>query len=194
MNQPIKFNFVHGLRHSRQPLGCESTNQQVRLNIIPFPRLESPKPVDQLVKSHPFLSGLKPKAYRILCRCAAIQYFAASEEIFHQDGQAGHFYLIESGHVVLETFVPGRGMATIQILGPGEALGWSWLFPPYQWRFSTMATEPTGVIAFEAECLRKQAQHDHEFYYELVLRLGQVLAGRLEGGRTQLIDVYQMRP
>jgi CRP-like cAMP-binding protein len=194
MNQPIRRKFVHGFGPSRQPLGCETTNQQVELNIIPFPKLGNPKPVNELVTSHPFLAGLKPRAYRLFCQSAAIEYFAAGQEIFHQDGKAERFYLIESGHVVLETFVPGRGMATIQTLGPGEALGWSWLFPPYQWRFSAMATEPTEVIAFEAECLRKEAQRDHKFYYELVVRLAQVLAGRLEGVRTQLIDIYQMRP
>lgn len=47
---------------------------------------------------------------------------------------------------------------------------------------------------FEAECLKKQAQQDHDFCYELVVRLAQVLAGRLEGVRTQLVDIYQMRP
>ena len=181
-------------RHRRESFGCENTHQQVKLNIIPFPKFEPPKPVAELIKTHPFLTGLKPKAYRLFCRCASVERFAEGQQVFHQDGQAEHFYLIESGQIVLETFVPGRGMATIQTLGPGEALGWSWLFPPYQWRFSATATQPTEAIVLGAECLRKQAERDHEFCYELVIRLAQVLAGRLEGVRTQLVDIYQMRP
>ena len=193
MKPQLKLKIVRS-RHSRQPLGCETPNQQVKLAIVPFPKLESPKPVEEMVQAHSFLAGLKPEAYRLFCQCASLQYFAEGQEIFHQDGKAEHFYLIESGRVILETFVPGRGMATIQTLGPGEALGWSWLFPPHQWHFSATATESTEVIVFGAECLRKQAKQDHDFCYELVLRLAHVLAGRLEGVRTQLVDIYQMRP
>jgi CRP-like cAMP-binding protein len=107
--------------------------------------------------------------------------------MFHEGGPADHFYLIESGQVLLQVFAPGRGMVTIQALGAGEALGWSWLFPPHQWHFSASATQPTEVIAFGAESLRRQARQDHDFCYELVVRLGQVLAGRLEDVLTRLI-------
>lgn len=113
MNQQPKLKLVRRSRQSRQPLGCETPNQQVKLTIIPFPKLQTAKPVEELVQAHPFLAGLKPETYPLFCQCASIQCFAEGREIFHQDGKAELFYLIESGRVVLETFVPGRGMATI---------------------------------------------------------------------------------
>ena len=38
--------------------------------------------------------------------------------------------LIDKGAVTLESFVPGRGVTTVQTIGTGDALDWSWLFPP----------------------------------------------------------------
>lgn len=38
--------------------------------------------------------------------------------------------LIDKGAVTLESFVPGRGVTTVQIIGAGDAVGWSWLFQP----------------------------------------------------------------
>ena len=59
--------------------------------------------------------------------------------------------MIHHGKVVLEaTYVSGEGLIPIQTLGAGEALGWSWLFPPHQWQFSARAVEPTEAVVFKA--------------------------------------------
>ena len=34
-------------------------------------------------------------------------------------------------------------VTTVQAVNAGEALGWSWLFPPYRWHFSGRAIQPT---------------------------------------------------
>jgi CRP-like cAMP-binding protein len=153
-------------------------NQQAKLN--------------RLVAAHPFLTGLKPQACEFFCGCASLRRFDKGQKIFQEGGKADHFYLIESGQVVLEVFAPGRGMLTIQAIGPGEALGWSWLFPLYQWHLSATAIKPTKAIAFAAERLRENARQNQEFCYELVVRLARVLAGRLDDVRTRLIYSYQV--
>lgn len=193
-SEPIKSNIARHFGHRGRRLGCETTNQQAKLNIILFPKTQVPELVEELVSGHPFLAGLNPSELRFFFQCASFRCFEEGQEIFHEGGQSEHFYLIESGQVALETFVPGRGMARIETLGPGEALGWAWLFAPHQWHFSARATNRTEVLVFEAEYLREQARQNRDFYYELVIRLARVLAGRLEGIREQLIDVYRMRP
>ena len=145
----------------------------------------------RLVAAHPFLAGLKPRVCEFFCGCASLRHYDKGQEILREGGKAEHFYLIERGQVVLEVFAPGRGMVTIQAVGTGDALGWSWLFPPYQWHFSATATKPTTAIAFAAEFLREKAQQNQEFCYELVVRLARVLAGRLDDVRTRLIYTYQ---
>jgi CRP-like cAMP-binding protein len=150
--------------------------------------------VDDLIAEHPFLSGLPPHLLHFFGECASLRGFASGQQVFHEEGEADHFYLILDGQVALETFVPGIGMVTIQSLGPGEPLGWSWLFPPQHWHFSATTLKPTEVISFDAAMLRKKAESDLEFRAELLARLAQTLVQRLQGTRMQLIDLYGMRP
>ena len=85
-------------------------------------------------------------------------------------------------------------MAKIQALGPGEALGVSWLFPPHQWQFSASTLKPTEVISLDGAALRNKADTDPEFRDQLLTRIGRTLVQRLQGTRRQLVDVYSMRP
>ena len=84
-------------------------------------------------------------------------------------------------------------MVTIQSLGPGEPLGWSWLFPPYRWHFSARVVEPTRAIALDGACLRTKGEEDHELGYQLVKRVAQIMMQRLQATRLQLLDVYHGR-
>ena len=150
--------------------------------------------LETIVKEHPFLSNLDTKFLDFFYDCASIRRFASQQQIFNEGREADHFYLIVTGHVVLETFVPGCGMVTIQSLGPGDALGWSWLFRPYQWHFTATTHEPTEVISLDAQTLRAKAEQDRDFHDELITRVAKTLYQRLLGTRAQLIELYQIRP
>ena len=150
--------------------------------------------LDALIMEHPFLSGINPEFCGFLSDCASLRRFASRQEIFHEGGEADHFYLITAGSVALETFVPGCGMATIQTLGPGDALGWSWLFPPFKWHFTATTRAPTEVISFDASTLRAKAEENRDFRDELLTRVAKTLLDRLLGTRMQLIDLYGIRP
>ena len=146
------------------------------------------------VIDHPFLRGLDPHFIHFFTDCASLRHVNSGDTIFHEGNDANSFYLILKGKVSLETFVPGCGMVTIQTLGAGEALGWSWLFPPQKWLFSASATEPTELIQFDAEWLRFKSEENHDFHCELITRVAQILLARLQGTRMQLIDLYGIRP
>jgi CRP-like cAMP-binding protein len=150
--------------------------------------------VEELVEAHPFLSGLAPRYRHFLSGNASLQDFEPGHQIFHEGGEAEHFYLIVGGKVELTTFVPGFGVASIQNLEPGEALGWSWLFPPHEWHFTATAVAATGLIVFEAAKLREKIKTDTKFSNELVTRVARTLVQRLQGTRSQLVDLYGIRP
>ena len=38
---------------------------------------------------------------------------------------------------------------TIDTIGMGELLGWSWLFPPYRWAFGAVAASPVEAFEFD---------------------------------------------
>ena len=146
-----------------------------------------------LIKTHPFLAGLAPEFYEFLEGCATLRRFASQQQIFHEGGEADHFYLIVSGEVALETFIPGCGTVTIQRVGPKQALGWSWLFPPHQWHFTAMTLTPTEVISFDAEELCAKAAENRDFRDELLTRVSKTLLERLQSTRMQLVDLYTTR-
>jgi CRP/FNR family transcriptional regulator, cyclic AMP receptor protein len=149
--------------------------------------MESWAALDELIAAHPFLSGTSEEFQSILEDCASLRRFGSHQLIFQQGSEADHFYLILSGKVVLETIVPPERRLAIQTLGAGEALGWSWLFPPYQWTVGAVTAAPTDVISLGARHLRQRAEQDPEFGNELMRRVTGTLVQRLHATRNELV-------
>jgi CRP-like cAMP-binding protein len=116
--------------------------------------------------------------------------FDAGQFIFREGEEAHQFYIIRGGKVALEIFSPERGSIIIDTLESGEVLGWSWLVPPYQWRFDARASELTRAIALDGKCLRKKCEQHHDLGYELLKRFADIMAQRLDATRLQLMDMY----
>ncbi len=169
-------NKSHRARHERAPAG------------------QAEAALDRLISSHPFLSELKPRFHEYFYECGSLVRFASNQQIFHEGEDADKFFLILSGKVGLETFVPGSGMTDIQSLGPGAALGWSWLFPPHKWHFTATTLAPTELICFDAASLRARAAEDRDFRDELLVRMVRTLLQRLESTRMRLIDFCGLQP
>jgi CRP-like cAMP-binding protein len=146
------------------------------------------KKLEVLLAEHPFLNGMKPEHLATLAASAMQTDFAAGELIFREGEIANRFYLIERGKVALETPTLESSVVPIQILGDNDVLGWSWLFPPYYWHFNARAVEPTAAIFLYGTRLREQCEQDHEFGYELMKRVCQVLIQRLQATRKKLLE------
>ena len=146
--------------------------------------------LEQTITEHPFWKGLNPDYFRLLNECASEMHFGEQRQIFQEGSPADRFYLIHAGRVALETFAPGKGSLTIQTIGAGEALGWSWLFPPFRWHFSARAIEATEVVALDAGTLRDRANQNHDFGYDIAMRIGEVMLQRLQATRMQVLDFY----
>ena len=154
--------------------------------------METSAALEQLIAAHPFLSGLAPEFQSFLWDCASLRRFGSHQQIFQEAGEADHFYLIVSGKVTLDATVPDCGTLPIQTLEAGEALGWSWLFPPYQWAFTATTAVPTDVLSFGARLLRQKASEDPAFANELLSRIAKTLIQRLLATRNELIHLYRV--
>jgi CRP-like cAMP-binding protein len=143
-----------------------------------------------LLATHPFLAGLPERFLTLLAWRATQQAWTAGHDLFLEGGVADRFWLIESGRVVLNLHVPGRGGIVVETLGPGQVLGWSWLFPPYRWHFGATAGERTEVIEFDAPSVRGLCDAEPELGYELCRRFMQVMVDRLQATRVRLLDLY----
>ena len=81
----------------------------------------------------------------------------------------------------------------IATIGEGEILGWSWLLPPYSWKFHGHALENIRAIALDGKCLRTKCEENHDLGYEILKRFVQIIEHRLDAARFQLVDVYAVR-
>jgi len=138
--------------------------------------------------SHAFLRDLHCQHLMILLS-GARPFTAVEGEYLDREGEAAtHFYLIQSGHVSIETRKQDREVVPVQVVGPGEAVGWSWLVPPHRWQFDCRAIDAVQGIALDAEWLREKCEQDHTLSHHLLKRLVAVLARRLAATRLLLTE------
>lgn len=149
--------------------------------------------LEPLLTAHPFFQGLAQQDIKFITGCAKNVRFNAGQMLFQEGAEADQFYLIRSGRVALEIYVPGRGSIAIQTLEEGDILGWSWLFPPYVWKFDARSLELTRALALDGKCLRAKCEAEPKLGYELMKRISRVITERLEATRLQLIDIYGIR-
>jgi CRP-like cAMP-binding protein len=133
------------------------------------------------------LQGMQPYQLDALAATATEVLFPARHRIFADGGRADRFWLIESGYVDLDVSVPGDGLGFIGRIGIGGLLGWSWLFPPYQWLFGAVCATEVRAIEFNAAAVRERCAADPALNNELIRRLFEVAAGRLRDTRTRLV-------
>ncbi|MEV7612686.1 Crp/Fnr family transcriptional regulator [Streptomyces sp. NPDC089799] len=119
--------------------------------------------------------------------------FPEGARLFEEGRRADSFWIVRSGTVTLELPVPERRPAVIESLGPGELVGWSWLFPPYVWQLSAEAMTPVRAYEFDGETVRMQMDADPAFGSAVGHWVARVLAYRLQQTRTRLLDLYLPR-
>jgi CRP-like cAMP-binding protein len=136
------------------------------------------------------MRGLSQEHIRTIAGCAANARFDTGQYLFRDGDEANQFYIIRKGRIAIEAQSPSSDPTLIHTYGEGEILGWSWLVPPYRWRFSGKALELTRVLALDGKCLRGKCEKDHDLGYELLKRFADILASRLDSARLQLIDMY----
>lgn len=138
---------------------------------------------------HPILTGLRDDLLALLAAHARTMRFPAETRIFDEGQVADRFWLVCDGQVALDLHVPGRGMLLVDTVSPGSVLGWSWLCPPYRWRFGATAAAPTRAMEIAAGPVRELAANDAEFGRATYQRFSEVAVGRLQATRLRLLDV-----
>jgi CRP-like cAMP-binding protein len=142
-----------------------------------------------ILVTHPFLHGMPERHLSKLVKNAMLTHFDEGEVIFEEDSPANRFYLIRSGEVSLEAERLDLPSVIVQKIGPGDVLGWSWLFPPFFWQFGARATKPTEAVFLYGTQLRAECEADHDFGFELMKRTARVMVDRLQGARRKIIGL-----
>lgn len=140
---------------------------------------------------HPFLRSLPPEHLAVVLHNARQKEFAAGDVILKEGEPANLFYLIESGRIAVEAGT--QEVKNVQTLGPGDVLGWSWLFPPFSWHFTARAMEPTKCLVLDGSYLLVTAEENPKFGFDLMRRISEILVGRLQATRKKLREVSMVQ-
>jgi CRP/FNR family cyclic AMP-dependent transcriptional regulator len=141
------------------------------------------------IAAAPFFQGMSVRHIEIVAACACRSHFIENQTILRQGETANRFYLIEDGMVELEATTKWGGRRIVAgSIGAGGVLGWSWLFPPYEWQFTARALSETSAIFFYATLLREQCKADPSLGFELFKRMAAEMVKRLQSARMRLLD------
>jgi CRP/FNR family cyclic AMP-dependent transcriptional regulator len=146
--------------------------------------------LENVIREHPFFQDLSDHHLEIIAGCAKNVQFPEGQVLLREGDPANEFYVIRKGLVSVEILVPDRGPTTVQTVGEGEILGWSWVSPPYRWHFNARTLQPTRALVFDGKCLRKKCEEDHHLGFEMLKRFSSVITARLDATRLQLLDIY----
>lgn len=135
----------------------------------------------------PFLRGMSPQHTKALSVAATDVIFPAGCRIIEDGGYATKFWLVQSGRIALDKHLPGQGTVTVETVGMGGLVGWSWLFPPHRWTFAAVAVTRVEAFQFDATAVRERCAADPELAYELTSRLAQVISRRLAATQARLL-------
>jgi CRP-like cAMP-binding protein len=146
--------------------------------------LERPK-----LEDHPFVAGASLEFIQELAKVQKEVGFKSGEILFRKGDYADKFFLVLEGAVEIE--IEGnqnKPKVIVQTLGPGDLVGWSWLFEPYCWHFSARAKTDGKALCVNGPSLLVSAETNHEFGYELMKRLSRNLIHRLVAVSDALAD------
>jgi CRP-like cAMP-binding protein len=115
--------------------------------------------------------------------------FPQDARVFEERGTADRFWVIRSGAITLDLSLPNERTVTVETLGPGDLLGWSWMFPPYEWDFGAEALSPVRAYEFDGAEVRELCERDPALGFALVRAVAEVLANRLHAARSRLSDL-----
>jgi CRP/FNR family transcriptional regulator, cyclic AMP receptor protein len=149
--------------------------------------------LERVIAEHPFFAGLDGGFTNLMVSCASNIRFKAGSYILREGDAANTFYLIREGKVAVEILAPQHKPIIVATLSVGEILGWSWLLPPFQWKFHARAVDDVRAIALDGKCLRTKCEENHDLGYEILKRFAQIVEQRLDATRLQLLDVYAVR-
>lgn len=138
------------------------------------------------LKIHPFMEGADSLFLNQLEEFSTEISLPGSTVLFHEGGYADRCFLLLKGRIALEMECDCPKPELIDIIGPGGVVGWSWLFPPFEWHLSARTLEPCEAVVLKGPPLLILSEEDPKFGYELLRRVTKQVIMRLQSTRRRL--------
>ena len=117
-----------------------------------------PESVAYEISEHPFLRGLSPGFLESISIGATPHTYTTDEFLLREGEEANLLFLIYSGKVALEVTLPDRPRLTIETVGTGDVVGWSWSVAPRRYEHDARALKTTRAISTTAACCAPPAR------------------------------------
>lgn len=139
--------------------------------------------------AHPFMEDLDAAHLERMTPLLGMVRVEAGTYVFRHGQPAETLYLVTEGTVALEIAGASHEPLVLETIHGGDALGWSWLYPPYTWHLDARAVAPVAALTLDSAGLRRSFADDPILAAVMAWRIGEVLVDRLQHARTQLASV-----
>ena len=135
--------------------------------------------------------GLAPDETTAFLRQCCEATYKDGTNLFMEQSNATKLYLILSGAVELRYEMPQRENAdtTIASLEPGDAVGWSVIVPPYQYRLSGYCRGETALLEIDRDSLERLFETNYHLAYLFMRNIAMLTGERLNQVQSKLARV-----
>ena len=147
--------------------------------------MASREPIVELLQRQPFARGMSQDHLATLVAHTTEVVFAEDQVIFAAGRPSSSLYLVLSGCVCVEVRTPVYAVC-VQVVGPGEAFGWSSLLEDHYTLFQVRALSSVTALCIDAHHLLEACQEDPRFGFELMRRVLAMVAGRVQAVEARL--------
>ncbi|MDR7522283.1 MAG: FAD-dependent oxidoreductase [Armatimonadota bacterium] len=140
-------------------------------------------------------AGLSSSARDLVASLGRVATFQVGQRVFNAGEEARHLYIVHEGRVALEMLPPREDgepprPVVVTVLGPGDALGWSAVVPPYVFTVSAVCVDPTVLVAIEGKVLRRLMSLDWEVGYHIMAGLVDLIESRMAHLRARMVQMH----
>lgn len=146
--------------------------------------------VDSLKRFDVF-AELPEEALKEIARLAKQETHPEGTVLFKEGATADKLYLLLEGKISLEMLVqlgstgtPRR--ATFNVAGPGNAVGWSSLVPPYIYTSSGVCIEDVKLLALSGDDMRAYMNGHPDIGHAVSQRTASIIRGRMTNATSML--------
>jgi CRP/FNR family transcriptional regulator, cyclic AMP receptor protein len=144
------------------------------------------------IKNIPWFSELTSFQVERLIAISTVRVFTPGEEIFREGDRADCVYIILSGEILLENYIPSLGKVGTVKAEALDVIGWSSLTPVVRQRTATARVcRSVRVLAIEGEALTRLCEEDHDLGFLVMRRIANIVASQFLTTRLHLYDLIR---
>jgi CRP-like cAMP-binding protein len=143
--------------------------------------------LERILKRSRFSARLSAPHIEMLGALGRKVRFEEDQLILQAGQKATHFYLVVSGSVCVEVRTPVYTVC-VQVLGPGDAFGWSSFLNQHDSLFQVRAREASRVICWDALPLFSACRENPGFGLDLYSAVLELVAGRVKATESKLAE------